>query len=66
MEKGEVPVSRLDEMVRRILRTEFALGTFDNPPVARPVNPFTGAEVAQRAAERGMVLLKNDNRPVAA
>ncbi len=60
--KGEVPVSRLDEMVHRILRTEFALGAFDNPPVARPVNPFTGAEVAQRAAERGMVLLKNDNR----
>ena len=62
VEKGEVPVSRVDEMVHRILRTEFALGTFDNPPVARPVNPFTGAEVAQRAAERGMVLLKNDNR----
>lgn len=62
VEKGEVPVSRLDEMVHRILRTEFALGTFDNPPVARPVNPFTGAEVAQRAAERGMVLLKNANR----
>jgi len=61
VEKGEVPVSRLDEMVHRILRTEFALGTFDNPPVARPVNPFTGAEVAQRAAERGIVLLKNDN-----
>ena len=48
-------------MVRRILRTEFALGIIDNPPVAHPVNPFTGAEVAQRVAERGMVLLKNDN-----
>jgi beta-glucosidase len=61
VEKGEVPVSRLDNMVHRILRTEFALGIIDNPPVARPVNPFTGADVAERAAERGIVLLKNDN-----
>jgi beta-glucosidase len=61
VEKGEVPVSRLDEMVHRILRTEFALGIIDNPPVAHPVNPFTGAAVAQRAAERGVVLLKNHN-----
>ncbi len=61
VEKGEVPVSRLDDMVHRILRTEFAFGIIDNPPEAHPVNPFTGADVAQRAAERGMVLLKNDN-----
>ena len=32
VEKGEVPVSRLDDMVHRILRTEFALGIIDNPP----------------------------------
>jgi beta-glucosidase len=60
-EKGEVPLSRLNDMVHRILRTEFALGVFDNPPSAHPVNPFTGAEVAQRVAERSAVLLKNAN-----
>jgi len=59
VEKGELPMARLDDMVHRILRTEFAFGVFDNPPVPHPVNPFTGAEVAQRVAERGMVLLKN-------
>jgi beta-glucosidase len=59
VEKGEVPMARLDDMVRRILRTEFALGIIDNPAVPRPVNPFTGAEVAQRVAEQGAVLLKN-------
>ena len=48
-------------MVHRILRTEIALGVFDDPPVLRPVNPFTGAEVAQRSAELGIVLLKNAN-----
>jgi beta-glucosidase len=61
VQKGEVPVARLDDMVHRILRTEFALGVFDQPPVLRPVNPFAGAEVAQRSAELGIVLLKNAN-----
>ena len=61
VEKGVVPVARLNDMVDRILRTEFALGVFDNPPIPRPVNPFTGAEVAQRVAEQGIVLLKNVN-----
>ena len=61
VEKGEVPEARLDDMVHRILRTEFVCGIFDNPPAPRPVNPFTGAEVAQRVAERAIVLLKNSN-----
>ena len=59
VEKGEVPMARLDDMVHRILRTEFISGIFDNPPAARPVNPFTGAEVAQRVEERAIVLLRN-------
>jgi beta-glucosidase len=58
-DKGDVPVARLNEMVHRILRTEFALGVLDSPPVARPVNPFTGAEVAEHVAGQGIVLLKN-------
>lgn len=61
VQKGEVPMARLDDMVHRILRTEFALGVFDQEPVLRPVNPFTGAEAAQRAAEKGIVLLRNAN-----
>ena len=59
IEKGEVPMARLNDMVHRILRTEFALGVFDSPPVLRPVNPFIGAELAERSAESGIVLLKN-------
>ncbi len=61
VEKGDVPLARLNDMVHRILRTEIALGIFDEAPVLRPVNPFTGAEVTQRSAERGIVLLKNAN-----
>jgi beta-glucosidase len=61
VEEGSVPMARLNDMVHRILRTEIALGVFDEPPVLRPVNPFTGADVAQRSAELGIVLLKNAN-----
>jgi len=59
--KGDVPMARLDDMVHRILRTEISLAVFDKPPVLRPVNPFVGADVAQRSAEAGIVLLKNAN-----
>jgi beta-glucosidase len=61
VEKGQVPMARLNDMVHRILRTEFVFGIIDNPPAARPVNPFTGAEAAQRVAEHAIVLLKNSN-----
>ena len=59
VEKGDVPMARLDDMVHRILRTEFAIGVLDHPPVMCAVNPFTGAEVAQHVAEEAIVLLKN-------
>lgn len=59
VEKGSVPLSRLDDMVHRILRTEFALGVIDDPPSPHPVNPFTGAEVARHVEEQAIVLLKN-------
>jgi beta-glucosidase len=60
VEAGEVPTARLDDMVRRILRTEFALGIVDDPPRGRVVDPFKGAETAQDIAEQSSVLLKND------
>ena len=59
VESGEVPMARLDDMVHRILRTEFAAGIVDDPPLGRVVDPFGGAETAQTVAEQGSVLLKN-------
>ena len=53
VEKGEVPMARLDDMVHRILRTEFALGVLDKAGHARAVNPFAGAEVAQARRRTG-------------
>src|SRR5208283_5246967 len=57
---GELPLERLNDMVHRILRTEFAAGIVDDPPPGRVVDPFAGADTAQRIAERGSVLLKNN------
>ena len=58
---GELPLDRLNDMVHRILRTEFAAGIVDDPPHGRVVDPFAGADTAQRIAERGSVLLKNND-----
>ncbi|MGO9271808.1 MAG: beta-glucosidase family protein [Terriglobia bacterium] len=62
VESGEVPASRLNDMVHRVLRSEFAVGLFDNPPDRKSVDPVAGFEVAQRVAEQGTVLLKNADR----
>lgn len=59
IEDGEVPMARLDDMVRRILRAEFASGIIDHPPVPTVPDVFEGFAVARRVAEAGTVLLKN-------
>src|SRR5581483_5449564 len=61
IEGGEVPMARLNDMVHRIVRTEFASGIIDDPPRGRVVDPFGGADVAQTIAEQASVLLKNSN-----
>ncbi|WP_245734852.1 beta-glucosidase family protein [Rhodanobacter glycinis] len=58
---GKVPMSRLDDMDHRILRSMFAAGVIDDPPTPRTViNPFRGRDDAQQLAEESMVLLKNE------
>ena len=57
-----VPPARLDDMVRRILRSLIAVGVYDTPPgAAAPIDYTAHAQVAQRVEERGIVLLKNTN-----
>jgi len=60
VESGRVPMDRLDDMVRRIVRTEFASGVFDQPQPSEVPDVFRGFKVAQHVAEESMVLLKND------
>jgi beta-glucosidase len=61
VEAGTVPMARLDDMVRRILRSMFARGLVDTPAPStpQPIDYSAHADVAQRAAEEGIVLLKN-------
>jgi len=56
---GAALQARLDNMVHRILRSLFAAGLFDDPPVAGASDVEAHGAVAQAAAEEGIVLLKN-------
>lgn len=57
---GAVPKARYADMLHRILRSLFAAGVMDRPYALEPVDVAAGRAAAQKAAERGMVLLKND------
>lgn len=62
---GQVPMSRINDAVRRILRIKFRLGLFENPYVdpakAEDAQLLPESrEAARRAAGRSMVLLKNE------
>ena len=61
---GVVPQARLDDMVHRILRSFIAVGAFEHPPQRQPIDDAldaAGFDVAQRTAEAGAVLLRNEN-----
>jgi beta-glucosidase len=61
VEAGQVPKARLDNMVHRILRSEFAVGLFDNSAERQVPDVLHGLDVAERVAEQSIVLLKNAN-----
>jgi beta-glucosidase len=61
VQSGEVSPARLDDMVHRILRTEFDSGIVDDPPQPESPNVMHGFEVAQKTAEEGTVLLRNEH-----
>ena len=61
VESGEVSMDRLNDMVHRILRTEFDSGIFDDPPQPESPDVLRGLEVAQKTEEHGAVLLKNSS-----
>jgi beta-glucosidase len=61
VEDGQVPMDRLNDMVHRILRTEFDSGIVDYPPQPESPNVMEGFKIAQKTEERGAVLLKNES-----
>jgi len=57
---GQIPAARVHDMVHRILRGLFASGVMDHPIKAGGLDTAADGKVAARAAEQGVVLLKND------
>ncbi|KPK40435.1 MAG: beta-glucosidase [Omnitrophica WOR_2 bacterium SM23_29] len=67
VQSGDVPMSRIDDAVRRILRVKFTFGLFENSYTDRNLTydgSFGSAEhraVARDAVRKSLVLLKNEN-----
>jgi len=64
VESGDIPMARINDAVRRILRVKFALNLFEqpnsNPALLSTVGSIEHRTVAQEAVEKSMVLLKNE------
>jgi beta-glucosidase len=64
VQEGQVPMERIDDAVRRILRLKYRLGLFDRPNTGGKGYEKFGsrqfADQALHAAEESMVLLKNE------
>lgn len=62
---GQIPKARIDDAVARVLTAKFELGLFENPYVpetaAAVAVPAEHDLLAKLAAERSIVLLKNEN-----
>jgi beta-glucosidase len=63
---GQLPMKRLDEAVRRVLRLKFEAGLFQHPytdPARESSSELTSEnlQLARRAAQESMILLKNQN-----
>ena len=66
VEEGKVSTERIDDAVRRVLRLKYRLQLFDHPNTGYDEYPLFGcdehAELALKAAEESLVLLKNKNQ----
>jgi beta-glucosidase len=64
-QEGKVPVSRIDEAVRRILTVKYQLGLFDDPLRGIDSKTVIGSsesrQVSLEAARESITLLKNEN-----
>lgn len=66
VDEGEVPMSRIDDAVRRVLRMKYRLNLFERPYWSPEEYPDFGSErharVALKAAEESITLLKNEDQ----
>ncbi|MBA3872663.1 MAG: glycoside hydrolase family 3 C-terminal domain-containing protein [Anaerolineae bacterium] len=65
IEAGDIPMERIDDAVRRILRVKFMMGLFEHPMSNAADLATVGSDahraVARQAVSESLVLLKNDN-----
>ena len=66
VETNTIPMSRIDDAVKRILRQKFRLGLFDNPfpdsTLVSKIGIKAHRDVAKQAVRESLVLLKNENK----
>ncbi|HEX2866371.1 MAG TPA: glycoside hydrolase family 3 N-terminal domain-containing protein [Ignavibacteriales bacterium] len=62
---GRIPMARIDDAVRRILKVKYDMGLFEHPYTDRSLLALVGSdahrEVARQCVRESMVLLKNQN-----
>ncbi|KAL6979113.1 beta-glucosidase [Sarracenia purpurea var. burkii] len=67
VESGEIPISRIDDAVERILRVKFVAGIFEYPMADRSLLDTVGCklhrELARDGVRKSLVLLKNGKDP---
>ncbi|MBW6515563.1 MAG: glycoside hydrolase family 3 protein [Candidatus Cloacimonetes bacterium] len=69
VENGRIPLARIDDAVKRVLRIKFLAGMFDKPrPALRELSldrtsfgSVQHREVAREAVRKSLVMLKNDD-----
>ena len=63
---GDIPMSRIDDAVRRILTTKVMMGLFEqpfaDPTLQASVHSDEHIELAREAVRKSLVLLKNDDQ----
>ena len=68
VERGAIPITRIDDAVTRILRAKIALGLFEQPYPDADLSQLTAfgspehRAVAEEAVQKSLVLLKNDDQ----
>ncbi|KAJ8749750.1 hypothetical protein K2173_012301 [Erythroxylum novogranatense] len=66
-ESGEIPISRVNDAVERILRVKFVAGLFEHPFSDRSLLDLVGCkahrELGREAVRKSLVLLKNGKDP---
>ncbi|KAL2454384.1 Glycosyl hydrolase family protein [Abeliophyllum distichum] len=63
VKNNSIPISRIDDAVKRILRVKFTMGLFENPVADYSMTKYLGSrehrELAREAVRKSLVLLKN-------